>query len=486
MSEQTAVLDVLIVGAGLSGIGMACHLRKSCPDKRFEIVERRQNVGGTWDLFRYPGIRSDADMFTFGFAFRPWMDAKVLADGALIRNYIKDTAQEYGVFEHIRFGHSVVHASWSSAQRCWQVQVRDDEHAELRVVQCRFLIMGTGYYDYDAGYQPDFPGRENFQGQFVHPQHWPEDLDYSNKRVVVIGSGATAVTLVPSMADKVAHITMLQRSPTYIMSLPATDKVSMFLRKFLPANWVHWLARRRNIFLTRLVYKASQRWPQRMRKFYLNGVRKALGPDYDMRHFTPDYGPWDQRLCVVPDGDLFAAIRSGKASVATDHIDHFTADGIRLKSGEELKADIVISATGLNLRLLGGATLDVDGETRDPGQVMSYKAVLIQDVPNFAAIYGYTNAPWTLKSDLASAYLCRLLNYMDAHGHAVVVPRDEQGCMAQGSVMDSLSSGYVRRGAGALPRQGQKYPWRVLNHYEKDRQMLLKDPIEDAALHFSV
>lgn len=476
--------DVLIIGAGLSGIGMACHLAEACPDKRVGILERRSVIGGTWDLFRYPGIRSDSDMFSFGYRFRPWHELKVLADGQSIRRYIVETAREYGVDKWIRFGMKILRAAWSSEQQCWTVTAQQEGSHETSTVTTRFLVPCTGYYNYDQGYLPDFPGYERFNGTLIHPQHWPESFDCRGKRVVVIGSGATAVTLVPNLAGTAAHVTMLQRSPSYIFSVPAFDKVSAVLQKVLPARWVYGLARWRNIRLQRLIYKASKRWPQRVRAWLLSHVEQQLGSGAAMHHFTPRYSPWDERLCAVPDGDLFKVIREGKASVVTDHIETFTETGIRLKSGKTLDADIIITATGLQLQSLGGMEVQVDGQPRSAGSLMTYKGVLMQDVPNIANLFGYTNAPWTLKVDLAAGYICRLLKHMDSHGYEVVTPRAPAGEMLDESVMDSLQSGYVKRGQSGLPRQGRGLPWRVLHSFEADSKMLGKQPIDDPALEF--
>ncbi|WP_011301269.1 flavin-containing monooxygenase [Cupriavidus necator] len=479
-----ADFDVLIIGAGLSGIGMACHLAEACPDKRVGILERRSAIGGTWDLFRYPGIRSDSDMFSFGYKFRPWHELKVLADGPAIRRYIADTAREYGVDKSIRFGLKVLRASWSSEDRSWTVTVQQEDSHETHSLTCKFLISCTGYYNYDHGYRPDFTGLERFQGICVHPQHWPQDLDYHGKRVIVIGSGATAVTLVPSMAGKASHVTMLQRSPSYVFSVPAYDKISAVLQKMLPASWVFGLARWRNIRLQRFIYRAARRWPQRVRAWLLSHVEQQLGHGADLRHFSPEYNPWDQRLCAVPDGDLFKAIREGKASVVTDQIDTFTETGVRLKSGRRLDADIIVTATGLQLQSLGGMEVQVDGQPRHASSLMTYKSVLMQDVPNMAHLFGYTNAPWTLKVDLAASYICRLLDHMDRHEYEVVTPGAPAGEMLDETVMDSLQSGYVQRGRNVLPRQGRKLPWRVVHNFEADRDMLTRHPVSDPALAF--
>ncbi len=477
--------DVLIIGAGLSGIGMACHLCRELPELSYTVLERRQRVGGTWDLFRYPGVRSDSDMFTLGFPFRPWTDSRVLAEGADIRRYIEETASEYGVDDNICFGLKVTRASWCSQRARWQVSALDEASGEEQIWTCRFLVLGTGYYRYDAGYQPDFPGSENFRGQLIHPQHWPEDLDYAGKRVVVIGSGATAVTLVPAMSKQAAQVTMLQRSPTYIMSLPATDRITELMKRWLPESWVFGLTRWRNVALARWLYVASQRWPNAMSRFYLNGVRRHLKKDVDMRHFRPSYKPWDQRLCAVPDGDLFEAINANRAQVVTAEMECFTETGIRLRDGQELAADIVVSATGLDLQMMGGMTVEVDGVSREPQEVMSYKAVMIDGVPNFGVLFGYTNATWTLKADIAARYLCRLMRHMRRNGYASACPMAPQGMVTEASAMDALNSGYVRRAADRLPRQGRELPWKVLNHYRRDRRMLLHEPLEDGVLQFA-
>jgi monooxygenase len=482
MREQ---YDVLIIGAGLSGIGMACHLARDCPGKRVGILERRKAIGGTWDLFRYPGIRSDSDMFSFGYQFRPWHALKVLADGPSIRQYVGDTAREYGVDKKVQFGLKTTHAAWSSEQALWTVTALDETSGEERSFTTRVLISCTGYYNYDQGYLPSFPGEERFQGQRIHPQHWPEQLDYRGKRVVVIGSGATAVTLVPAMCGDAAHVTMLQRSPSYIFSVPGYDKISAVLNKVLPDKWVYGMARQRNIFIQRALYKAAKRWPKQVRSWLLSSVRKNLGKDYDMRHFTPSYNPWDERLCAVPDADLFAAIKSGKASVVTDHIETFTERGIKLKSGQELEADIIVTATGLQIQLFGGMEVTVDGHAGDSSQLMTYKATLVQNVPNMAYILGYTNAPWTLKADIASRYVCRVIKHMDATGATTFVAQAPEGEMQEDNIFGALGSGYVQRAKSVLPRQGRDLPWKVLHNYEKDRPMLLQDPIEDGALQFS-
>ena len=476
--------DVLVIGAGISGIGMACHLTRDVPQRSYRILERRAQIGGTWDLFRYPGVRSDSDMYTFGFNFRPWKATQVLADGTSIRDYVNATADEYGVREHISFGRKVVRADWSSSARRWTVVAEDEASGTTETWTCEFLVAGTGYYDYDNGYRPQFPGEENYAGTLVHPQHWPADLDYAGKRVLVIGSGATAVTLVPAMAPTAAHVTMLQRSPTYVVALPAVDKISAALQKVLPDNVVYRLARGRNIAIQRLLYGTARRRPRLVRKLVLAGVRRQLGPGADLSNFTPAYDPWDQRLCVVPDGDLFAAIRQGRAEIVTDTIDTFTRTGVRTSGGRDLEADIVVTATGLQVQLMGGAQLSVDGDPVPFNRLMTYKGVLVEDLPNFAFIFGYTNASWTLKADLAAEYVTRLLQHMDAHGHTTVTPRGSDEFRGTDSVLASLNSGYVRRGDAVLPRQGTTDPWRVLNNYLRDTTTMRRSPIDDAALEF--
>ncbi len=476
--------DVLIVGAGLSGIGMACHLQRELPGKRYAILERRQAIGGTWDLFRYPGVRSDSDMFTFAYAFRPWESKTILAEGALVRNYLIDTAREFGVDKNIRFGLKITAAHWSSTDQLWNVEAAHEATGENLVYSCSFLISCTGYYDYDRGHLPEFAGMEAFKGQCIHPQFWPDNLDYRGKRIVVIGSGATAVTLVPSMAPDAAHITMLQRSPTYIFSLPGYGKWIGFLEKLLPPKLLFSTLRSIHIHLQRALYKSAKRWPNAVRRFLLRPVERFMGKDFDMRHFTPAYRPWDQRLCMVPDGDLLQAIKSGKASVVTDEIQSFTASGIALKSGLHLDADIVVTATGLRLKTFGGVQIRVDGEPIVASQLLSYRAVLMQNLPNFGFVLGYTNASWTLKSDMASRYICRLINHMDRQGCTSATPRAPATERGDGNVMGSLSSGYVQRAMDELPRQGQGGPWKVTHAFEHDQPMLLQDPIDDGFLEF--
>jgi cation diffusion facilitator CzcD-associated flavoprotein CzcO len=480
-------VDVLIVGAGLSGIGAACHLQKDRPKDSFAILEGRAAIGGTWDLFRYPGIRSDSDMYTMGYAFRPWTNPKSIADGASIREYIRDTAREAGLESKIRFKHKVTRAAWSSKDARWTVEaVRSDSTGEQTVrFSCRFLFMCSGYYRYSAGFTPEFAGTERFKGRIVHPQAWPEDLDYANKRVVVIGSGATAVTLVPSMAPRAAHVTMLQRSPTYVVSLPERDRFANRLQRVLPEKAAYGITRWKNVLMGMWFFQLSRRKPKWVKHAILRGVRDQLGPDYDVRkHFSPRYKPWDQRVCLVPDADLFVAIKSGRASVVTDHIETFTEHGLKLKSGQELEADIIVTATGLELESLGGMELQVDGQIVDVATCVNYKGMMYSDVPNLAACFGYTNASWTLKCDLTCDYVCRLLSYMDAHGYAQATPRKHDPFMPTVPGMD-FSSTYVQRAKDRIPKQGTRAPWKLYQNYALDIMLLRFGSVADKAMEFS-
>ena len=477
-------VDVAIIGAGLSGIGMACHLRRAHPDRTIAVIERRERMGGTWDLFRYPGVRSDTDMVSFGYTFAPWTSEKVMGDGAEIRRYVEQMAKDYDIASRLRYGLKVTDLDWSSEDRQWTVRSTHEASGEQRSLTADFVVACSGYYDYDQGYRPDFPDEDKFGGQFIHPQFWPEDLDYTGKNVVVIGSGATAVTIVPAMVDKAGHVTMLQRSPSYIFALPNTDAIANALGKVLPQKLNFRLTRARNVAVQRTLFKACQRWPGPMRKFLLGRVEKAVGPDVDMKHFSPDYDPWDERLCASPDGDLFTALREGRASIVTDEITSFTEDGVVVSSGEHIPADIVITATGLQLKMLGGAAMSVDGEPVEVPEKMTYKATLLEDVPNFALAFGYTNAPWTLKSDLVGRYLVRLLSYMDEAGLDAAIPRDRKGKDTGRSIMDGFQPGYVQRGEHLLPRQGSEHPWNVTMNYEVDKEILDEGPIDDGLVEF--
>lgn len=474
--------DVIIIGAGVSGIGMACHLHEDCPEKRFAILERRADLGGTWDLFKYPGIRSDSDMLTFGYRFKPWVKSQLLADGPSIKQYVRKAAREHDIESHIQLSTSVDQADWSNEHNVWTLTTRNEQTGENETVTCNFLVTGTGYYRYSEGYRPDFPGEEHFKGRIIHPQQWPDDLDYRGKRVVVIGSGATAVTLIPAMAPDVANITMLQRSPSYILPIPANDKLSDALAKVMPQSWVYQLSRKRNITLQRYIYNACKRWPNASRRVLHEIARASLGLSFDMSHFQPHYNPWDERLCVIPNADLYRVLARNEANIETDHIETFTENGIRLQSGKELEADIVICATGLHVQMLGGMTLTMDGQPIDITQRMMYKATMIEGLPNFATVFGYINASWTLKADIVSQYVCRLLQHMDAHGHNRATPVDREGCQAEESMLDVLKSGYARRAGPRLPRQGTKPPWQVSHDYHSDRPLLTKAPIDDGIL----
>ena len=476
-------VDVLVVGAGLSGVGAACHLRQRCPEKSFVILEGRDALGGTWDLFRYPGVRSDSDMYTLGYSFRPWTDAKAIADGPSILEYIRETASEFGVDRQIRYGHRVRRASWSSAEALWTVEAEAGPEKREARFTCGFLYLCTGYYDYEGGYTPEWPGVGRFGGRIVHPQKWPQDLDYAGKRVVVIGSGATAVTLVPAMAERAAHVTMLQRSPTYVVARPAEDGLANRLRRHLPARAAYALTRWKNVLLGMFFYNLARSRPGVMKRLIAKGARRQLGPDYDLRHFTPQYEPWDQRLCLAPDADLFRAIREGRASVVTDHVETFTETGLRLRSGADLDADIVVTATGLVLKLMSGLQLFVDGAPVDLAKTMAYKGMMYSDVPNLASAFGYTNASWTLKCDLTAEYVCRLLKHMDRHGYAQCTPRVNDPDVREEPIID-FTSGYVRRALDTLPRQGSRTPWRLHQNYVRDVSMLRYGRVDDGAMEF--
>jgi len=478
-------VDVLIVGAGISGIGAAYHLATKRPGTTFAILEGRDAIGGTWDLFKYPGIRSDSDLHTFGFAFKPWTHENAIAEADAILDYLGETVAENGLGEHIRFRHRVLSAEFSSATARWTVTARRVDTGETVEFTSRFLFSGTGYYDYEAGFTPDFPGVEEYEGRFVHPQHWPEDLDHAGKRVVVIGSGATAVTLIPAMAETAQHVTMLQRSPSYVLSLPAKDAIANALNRLIGAERAYRVTRRKNVAIQRGIYKAARRYPRAVRRLLMADVKRRLPKGYDVdTHFNPSYDPWDQRLCMVPDGDLFTTITSGRASVVTGHIERFTAKGIRLVSGEELAADIVVSATGLSLLPLGGIDLVVDGAPVDLPQTTVYKGMMLSDVPNFAFAIGYTNASWTLKVDLICEHFCRLLHHMDAAAQDTFVPVCDDPAMERRPLLD-LTSGYVQRAVGRFPRAGTHGPWEAAMAYEKDVARLRHGAVEDPALRFA-
>lgn len=476
MASDPHHFDVIIVGAGLSGIGMAHHLQRLCPWASYEILEARNAIGGTWDLFRYPGIRSDSDMHTLGYSFRPWSDPDAIADGHKIRDYIEETAVEAGIDRHIRFGTKVTHAAWSWETANWRVEAADGT-----VRTCRFLVLCSGYYSYDEANRPTWEGEEHFAGPIVEPQFWPEDLDWSGKRVAVIGSGATAVTLVPAMAKEAAHVTMVQRSPSYVMARPARDKIAKALERILPFRTAAGLTRWKNVLLQQFFFGLARRRPAKVKAKLLELTEKEVGAD-QLRHFTPRYNPWDQRLCLAPDGDLFAAIRAGSASVATGEIERFTPSGLRLTDGSEVPADIVVTATGLQVQLAGGARLAVDGNPVRLGDMMAYKGLFFSNLPNFASIFGYTNASWTLKADLSAAFVCRVLNRMRRRGEAVVVPRRDPS-ITERPFLDFTST-YVRRALADLPKQGDRGPWRLKQSYAADLMNLRFGRLADGVLEF--
>ncbi len=507
--------DVIIIGAGLSGIGAGYHLQRYCPDRSYLILEARSRLGGTWDKFRYPGIRSDSDMYTFGYSFKPWNAPKTISDGPSILAYLQETADDYGITDRIRFNRRMIAAHWSTRTATWTVTVEvtedrsaheehDDvhgnggtgttDHPETRTVirterhTANFLMMCSGYYSYATGYQPTFEGQDDFAGPIIHPQDWPEYLDYTGKNVAVIGSGATAVTLLPALAEDAAHVTMIQRSPGYLLSRPSADPAARLLKRFLPDSWAHRIIRRRNIRLGTLLYNRTRTDPDRVKAFLINGVRKGLNPDIDVdRHFTPRYNPWDQRLCLIPDGDLFDALNSGKASVVTDHVDRFVPEGVRMASGDIVEADIIVTATGLQLVTLGEADFFVDDDRVDFSRTWTYKGLAYSDIPNMVSVFGYINQSWTLRSDMISRYLCRLLNHMAETGADIVVPRlrPSDHDMTPRPWIDDFSSGYMQRMMPLLPRQGDREPWLNTQRYERDVELIAKADVADDVLQFS-
>jgi cation diffusion facilitator CzcD-associated flavoprotein CzcO len=480
--------DVVIVGAGLSGVGAACHLERECPGKSYVILESREAMGGTWDLFRYPGIRSDSDMHTLGYNFKPWREQKAIADGPSILNYVRETAAENGVDRHIRYQHRVAKSRWSSDDATWSIEAHRTDTDEVVEIRCSFVLMCAGYYRYEHGYLPVFEGRERFGGDVIHPQHWPDDYDYSDKKVVIVGSGATAMTLVPAMSGDAKHVVMLQRSPTYVISMPDIDYIANGLRRILPERWAYGITRWKNIGFQQWMYRRTRKSPEWVKKILLKRIRKELGPDYDVeKHFTPAYNPWDQRLCLVPNSDLFAAIRSGKASVVTDHIETFTETGIQLKSGEHLDADLIVTATGLDLVVLGDVEFEVDGERVDFPHTWTYKGIMCSGVPNMVSTFGYINASWTLRADLTAEYACRLIKHMDEGGYRWCVPRlrDGEADMPARPWIADFSSGYIQRVLGDLPKQGDREPWLNPQNYRQDKKMFREGELEDGALVFN-
>ncbi|MEM7371598.1 MAG: NAD(P)/FAD-dependent oxidoreductase [Bacteroidota bacterium] len=481
--DQQNYYDVIIIGAGISGISAAYHLQSICPSKTFVILEARQNIGGTWDLFKYPGIRSDSDMYTLGFSFRPWTNPKAIADGPAIMEYLEETVEAFQLNQHIHFGQKAKKADWSTETAKWNIEV-EQENGTRKTYTGNFLFGCGGYYDYDEGFMPDFKGIETFQGQVIHPQQWPEDLDYQGKKMVIIGSGATAITLLPALAEDASHVTMLQRSPTYILTAPAEDRLANFFNKYLPHKLAYTLTRWKKITIGRLFYRYCRRKPKKAATLIKKGVIKALGEAFDVdKHFTPTYNPWDQRVCFAPDNDFFLALRSDKADIVTDHIEMFTETGIQLSSGEHLEADIIVSATGLKLIYFAGIEMTIDGESRDPGSTVTYKGMMFNDVPNMAQAFGYTNASWTLKCDLTSKYVARLLKHMEQNGYRYCVPRQRNPDLELEPFVD-FNSGYILRHIDEMPKQGKELPWKLKQDYFADRKMIGRGKLEDGVMEF--
>jgi cation diffusion facilitator CzcD-associated flavoprotein CzcO len=477
--------DMVIVGAGVSGIGAACHFREKCPGKTFAILESRDAIGGTWDLFRYPGIRSDSDMHTFGYNFKPWRNPKAIADGPSIREYVREAAREHDVDPHIRFNHRLRSARWSSAAATWTLEVETPDG--VVEFSCNFLFMCGGYYSYAGGYTPDFPGMADFEGPVVHPQQWPDELDYSSKRVLIIGSGATAVTLLPAIAERAAHVTMLQRSPTYMVSRPDRDAIANRLRRIFPEKVAYAITRWKNTTLQQFFYRRTRVNPEWVKDRLLRGVRAQLGPDFDVQtHFTPSYNPWDQRLCLVPNGDFFRALRQGKATVVTDLIESFTSSGVRLKSGQTIEADVIVTATGLNLEVMSGVEFWVDEAKVNFPDTFTYKGMMFSGVPNLVQTFGYINASWTLRADLTSEYVCRLVNRMDELGVSQVAAqlREQDRDMPGKQWIDDFTPGYMQRSMHLFPKQGEKDPWRNTQNYAQDKKAIRHAPLEDGVLTF--
>lgn len=476
--------DVIVVGAGLSGIDAAYHLQTKCPGKTFTVLEGRNAIGGTWDLFRYPGIRSDSDMFTLGFPFSPWENPKAIADGPAILKYIKDTAAKFGIDKKIQYNHRAVDANWSDDEKMWTLTIAPHEQVKHAQIKCRFLMMCSGYYNYEQGYLPEFAGYNDFKGRIVHPQKWTPDIDYTNKKVIVIGSGATAVTLVPEMSKLASKVTMLQRTPTYIMTLPSVDKVAGFFQRFLPQKMAYSVVRWKNILLGIFFFNASRKWPKVIGRFIQKNAKKEIGEKYNAKDFSPPYNPWDQRLCLIPDSDLFKSIKAGKAEIVTDHIERFTEKGILLKSGKELEADLIVTATGLQVKLLGGMKVRINGIEGDSGSTHAYRGVMLSDVPNFAFMVGYTNASWTLKCDLSARFVTKVLNYMDSAQKSVCVPRFDSTRFKSEPLLD-FNAGYVLRALDKVPKQGSAHPWKVYQNYLRDLMSLeWENSVQDEFLEY--
>lgn len=478
MSSNSNNFDIIIIGAGLSGIGAAHHIQDEFPNKTYAILEARENLGGTWDLFKYPGIRSDSDMYTLGYSFKPWKNAKAIADGPDILNYIQETAEESGIIEHIHFNNKIIKASWDSNEAIWTLETENKSS-----FSCNFLISCTGYFNYESGFTPHFEGREKFKGEIIHPQHWDTSLNYEDKKIVVIGSGATAVTLVPELAKKASHVTMLQRSPSYILTMPSKDIVANTFRKILPSKMAYWLTRWKNISMSVFFYNACMRWPQLLKKILMKGVKKELGNSVDVEtHFNPKYNPWKQRLCLVPDSNLFSALQEDHVDIVTDHIDHFTETGIKLNSGNELETDIIITATGLNILILGGIEAWIDGKKINPSNLICYRGMMFDKIPNFVVVVGYTNASWTLKCDLTSKYICRLIKHMDNTGSNICYAEPIEK-MELEPLLD-FDAGYVLRSLNEIPKQGSKYPWKLYMNYFYDMFNFKYSSLNDKNLKF--
>lgn len=476
--------DTLIIGAGISGISAAHYMQTDCPNKTYAILEGRKNIGGTWDLFRYPGIRSDSDMYTFGFAFKPWTNAKTIAPREDIIAYLKETIQEEGIDQHILFEHRVNKATWSSEKAIWKIFVKTPYSDQPKIFTCSFLSLCTGYYDYEKGYTPSFPGSDQFKGQIIHPQKWTEDIDYTNKKIIVIGSGATAITLIPSLAKKATHVTMLQRSPTYIASQPSIDSIGQFFYKILPQKLAFKINRWRKIRVQQFSYLLSRKYPNFMKKLLIKGVQNALGKEHDIEtNFTPKYAPWDERLCLVPDDDLFLAIKNKKASVVTDQIEQFTETGIQLQSGKSLEADMIVTATGLNATVVSNFDMEVDGTLVDFSKRVAYKGCMFSDVPNMSLAFGYTNASWTLKCDLVSQYVCKLINHMDKNGYQQCCPRQNDPNLELKPYLD-FTPGYIMRVLDQLPKTGSREPWQVKQSYFYDKKVFEKSELNDGVMEF--
>ena len=479
-----SIYDMVIIGAGLSGIGAACRFRTQFPNDSLALIETREAIGGTWDLFRYPGVRSDSDMLTLGYDFRPWVGDKTLADGPSIKRYVETVAEEYDITPYIQFGSKVTSLDFSSEEDLWTLTIDDVKTGQIRQIRTRFIISAAGYYKYEEGYTPEFTGREDFEGDIIHPQHWPKDYNYSGKTVIVIGSGATAVTLVPALAKTAAHVTMLQRSPSYVASIPLKDSFGNFIRRIFPAKTAFKINRSKNIWLSKIMYERARKNPEKTKEWFRKKIHKSLGKDYPVdTHFNPSYNPWDQRVCLIPDEDMFIAIREGRASVETDHIERFTADGILLKSGQELKADIIVTATGLNVVFNGQSEVSIDGRVVDISDSFGYKGIMYSDVPNLVSVFGYTNASWTLRADLISQFTVRVVSHMKANGFSRAMPVAPDD-MPRRPYLD-FQAGYLQRVFHELPSQGDRHPWQNLQNYKVDQKLMLEDPIDDGALVFS-